>query len=75
MKPGLEVNKIAEIADKHNVCDRLVCDQSRIASDTLGIKMGEQWFFVVIAPMTMGDIGCGVYHNNKVVISAKMGGN
>jgi hypothetical protein len=75
MKPGLEVIKIADIANRYNVGFKNIRDPQSVALGKLGIKTGDQeWVFYVPASMTMGEHACGVYHNNKVVLSAKVSG-
>ncbi len=67
MKPGLSVKVIPELAKKYNVYAR------SIREGTLGIKLKDKtntWFFAVSAPMTIGEHACGVYHNQKVILSA-----
>ncbi len=77
MKPGLAVNEIANIARKHDVVFDYARKPDSVKNGTLGFKMKDRentWFFAVGAPMTVGEHGCGVYHNNQVVLSSKSGG-
>ena len=67
MKPGLSVKVIPELAKKYNV------HPPSIREGKLGGKVKGQkntWSFYVSAPMTIGEHACGVYHNQKVVLSA-----
>ena len=76
MKPGLDVNSVHVIANKYGVGFKNTRDTKSVESQSLGIKLEEQentWFFVVPAPMTIGEHACGVYHNNKVILSAEIG--
>jgi hypothetical protein len=73
MQPGLDVNEIHRIADKYDVGSQYVRDPNAIKNGSLGFKPQDKentWFFAVAAPMTIGEHACGVYHNNKVVLSA-----
>ncbi len=73
MQPGLDVNEIHKIADKYDVGSQYVRDPNYIKNGSLGFKLQDKentWFFAVAAPMTIGEHACGVYHNNKVVLSA-----
>jgi hypothetical protein len=77
MQAGLDVKKIAEIANQYDVGFKNIRDPKSVDNGTLGEKVnGNQdvWFFVVASPMTIGEHSCGVYHNNKVVLSAKISG-
>jgi len=77
MQPGLDVRKIAEIASKYDVGFKDVRDPKSVDNEKLGSKLAGKestWFFAVGAPATMGEHACGVYHNNKVVLSASLGG-
>ena len=76
MKPGLEVTQIHTIAQKHDVGFESIRDPNSVKNHKLGIKLKDQkdsWFFAVAAPSTMGEHSCGVYHDNKVIISASIG--
>ena len=73
MQPGLDVNEIHRVADKYDVGPQYVRDPNAIKNGSLGFKPQDKentWFFAVAAPMTIGEHACGVYHNNKVVLSA-----
>ena len=73
MQPGLNLNEIHKIADQHDVGSQYVRDPNSIKNGSLGYKLQDKentWFFAVAAPMTIGEHACGVYHNNKVVLSA-----
>ena len=73
MQPGLDVDEIHKIADKYDVGHQYVRDPNSIKNGSLGYKLQDKentWFFAVAAPMTIGEHACGVYHNNKVVLSA-----
>ncbi|GAB3553638.1 hypothetical protein GCM10027343_40630 [Noviherbaspirillum agri] len=75
MQAGLDINEIARIANKYDVGFREVRDQNSAANGKLGIKLSDRantWLFVVGAPMTVGEHACGVYHNNEVVLEAKL---
>jgi len=75
MQAGLDVRKIAAIADKYDVGFKNIRDPKSVDDKTLGKKVDgneDVWFFVVASSMTIGEHGCGVYHNNKVVLSAKI---
>lgn len=75
MQSGLDVNRVAEIANKYDVGLKYVRDPTSAINEKLGVKLSDQantWFFVVGAPMTMGEFACGVYHDNKVILSAKV---
>jgi hypothetical protein len=77
MKAGLDVRSIASIADKYDVGSKNIHDPKSVDNETLGTKVNGSlgvWFFVVASPMTVGEHACGVYHNNKVVLSAKISG-
>ncbi len=77
MHAGFDVSKIAGIAEKYDVGFKNIRDPHSADNKTLGIKVdgsADVWFFVVASPMTIGEHGCGVYHNNKVVLSAKISG-
>ena len=67
MKPGVSVKVILELAKKYNVYP------PSIREGKLGGRVKDQkntCFFAVSAPMTIGEHACGVYHNQKVVLSA-----
>ena len=73
MQPGLDVNEIHKIAEKYDVGHQSVRDPNSVINGRLGFKLQDKestWFFAVAAPMTIGEHACGVYHNNKVVLSA-----
>lgn len=75
MKAGLDVRKIASVADKYDVGLKNIHDPKSVDSETLGSKVKDSadvWFFEVAPSMTVGEHSCGVYHNNKVVLSAKI---
>lgn len=75
MQAGLDVNKVAEIASKYDVGFKYVRDMTSVAKEDLGFKLRDQtntWYFVVGAPMTMGEYACAVYHNNEVILSSKV---
>ena len=68
MKPGLSVAQIPALAARHHV------DLRGFREGHLGVKVDRRkdtWFIAVAAPMTIGEHACGVYHNQKVVISAR----
>ena len=74
MRPGLDVRKVAEIANRHSVGFKYVRDPGSVDTQKLGIKLTDKentWFFAVAAPMTVGEHACDVYHDNKVILSAK----
>jgi hypothetical protein len=76
MKAGLEVTRIAGIAQKHGVGFKNVRDPDSAKRGSLGIRINDReniWFFVVAAPTTIGDHACQVYHNNQVVLRAVPG--
>ena len=73
MQPGLDVNEIHKIAGIYDAGSQYVRDPNSIKNGSLGYKLQDKentWFFAVAAPMTIGEHACGVYHNNKVVLSA-----
>ena len=73
MKPGLDVNEIANIARKYSVASDKARDPDSVRNGTLGFKLEDRentWFFAVGAPMTVGEHACGVYHNGHVVLSS-----
>ena len=73
MQPGLDLNEVHKIADKYDVGHKYVRDPNSAKNGSLGIKIKDKentWFFAVAAPMTIGEHACGVYHDNKVVLSA-----
>lgn len=77
MKAGLDVRSIASIADKYDVGFKNIRDPKSVDNGTLGSEVNGSlgvWFFVVASPMTVGEHACGVYHNNKVVLSSKVSG-
>jgi hypothetical protein len=77
MLAGLDVRQISSIADKYDVGLKNIRDVKSVDSGTLGTKVSgseDVWFFVVASPMTVGEHSCGVYHNNKVVLSSKISG-
>jgi hypothetical protein len=77
MQPGLDVRKIAGIANKYDVGFKNIRDPKSVDNEKLGFKLTDKentWFFAVGAPMTIGEHACGVYHNNKVVLSTSLGG-
>jgi hypothetical protein len=72
MKAGLDVNKVHVIAEKYDVGFSNIRDPDSVKYHRLGFKRTDRentWFFAVAAPMTMGEHGCGIYHNNQVVLS------
>ena len=77
MQAGLDVRKVSEIANKYDVGLKSIRDPKSVDLGALGNKVnGSQdvWYFTVGSSMTVGEHGCGVYHNNKVVLSAKISG-
>ena len=77
MKAGLDVRQISTIANKYGVGLKTIRDANSVDNGTLGNRVSgseDVWFFVVAAPMTVGEHSCGVYHNNKVVLSSKISG-
>ncbi len=77
MKAGLDVRKIAAIANKYDVGFGNIRDPKSVDNRVLGNKVSGNenvWYFVVASPMTVGEHSCGVYHNNNVVLSAKISG-
>lgn len=73
MQPGLDLYEVHKIADKYDVGHKHVRDPNSVKNGSLGIKIKDKentWFFAVAAPMTIGEHACGVYHDNKVVVSA-----
>ena len=77
MRTGLDVRKVAEIARKYDVGFKYVRDPDSVDKQSLGIKLKDKdntWFFAVAAPLTIGEHACGVYHDNKVILSAKSEG-
>jgi hypothetical protein len=75
MQPGLDVRKIAGIANHYGVGFKDVRNPKSVDDEKLGIKLeGKEntWFFCVAAPMTIGEHACCVYHNNKVVLSTPL---
>jgi hypothetical protein len=77
MHAGLDVRKIAAIASKYDVGFKNIRDPKSVDDMVLGNKVvgnKDVWFFVVASLMTVGEHGCGVYHNNKIVLSAKISG-
>jgi hypothetical protein len=77
MQAGLDVREISTIADRYDVGLKNIRDSKSVDNGTLGRKVSaneDVWFFVVASPMTVGEHSCGVYHNNKVVLSSKISG-
>jgi hypothetical protein len=77
MTAGLDVKKIAGIANKYDVGFKNIRDPKSVDDLNLGSKVNgsnDVWFFVVASAMTVGEHSCGVYHNNKVVLSSKISG-
>ena len=76
MEAGLDVNKVHTIAEKYDIGFSYVRNQNAVENKSLGTKIeGKEntWFFVVAAPMTIGEHACSVYHDNHVVLSANSG--
>src|ERR1700740_2102115 len=76
MKPGLDVHKVSEIANKYAVGFHDVRDPGSVDRGQLGVKLKDKdntWVFGVASLMTTGEHVCDVYHDNKVIISAKAG--
>lgn len=77
MRAGLDVRQIYTIAEKYDVGLKNIRDAKSVDSGTLGNRVSgseDVWFFVVASPMTVGEHSCGVYHNNKIVLSSKISG-
>lgn len=77
MTPGLDINKVHVIAEKYDVGFKYVRDPNAVKNQTLGTKVTDKeniWLFSVAAPMTMGEHACVVYHDYRVVLSAKSPG-
>ncbi len=73
MQPGLDLHEVHKIANKYDVGSQYVRDPESVINGSLGIKIKDKentWFFVVAAPMTIGEHACGVYHDHRIVLSA-----
>lgn len=74
MVPGLDVSRIPLIAQKYDVGFKRIQAPDAVKNRALGIKAEDAentWFFAVASLMTMGEHACGVYHDYRVVLSAK----
>jgi hypothetical protein len=74
---GLDVNEINIIAKMYDVGSKSLKNPMSIKNGKLGIKKtgddnGNEYFFIVASPMTMGDYACIVYHDNETVLSKSL---
>ena len=72
MRPGLDVHKVAKIANKYGAGFRQVRDPSIVDNHELRSKLTGQdntWFFAVGELTTIGKRACDVRHENKQILS------
>lgn len=68
---GFDVRKVAPLAKQLDVGFGYVKDPTSVDRGELGIRSSTEngtWVFAVVSPYTMGERGCFIRHDGKVVL-------
>lgn len=71
MQAGFDVRKVAPLAKQLDVGVGYVKDPTSVDRGELGIRASKDastWVFAVVSPYTMGERGCFIRHDGKVVL-------